>query len=164
MSSKILAIMVKVVLIILLLPSLFAFEIDDEVDYDFTANLTAIFTTQPTTSTTTDIDLTTSISTTTPQQDEKLDDGKCFCDKRVFSSLLQRISKLENELRSEKLKGEEEIIFKINDDDFEWFASTTTEASTTSTKASLRTSSTKSSEGGEMDADATSVGQVRSAL
>ena len=94
MSSKILAIMVKVVLIILLLPSLFAFEIDDEVDYDFTANLNAIFTTQPT-----DIDLTTtSISPTTPQkEDKKPDDGKCFCDKRIFSSLLQRISKLENE-------------------------------------------------------------------
>jgi hypothetical protein len=113
--------MVKVVLIILLLPSLFAFEIDDEVDYDFTANLNAIFTTQPT-----DIDLTTtSISPTTPQkEDKKPDDGKCFCDKR----LLQRISKLENELRLEKLKNEKEIIFKITDDDFDWFSSLPTTA------------------------------------
>jgi hypothetical protein len=60
---------------------------------------------------------------------------------------LERISKLENdlrsekqkdeeEIRSEKQKDEEEIMFKINDDDFEWFEATTPASRPTSTKSS----------------------------
>ena len=125
------------------------------------------------------------------KENEKLeDDRKCLCDvilSRAFSILLDKLHDAENEVvrlvdekkeeeekkkrNREELTVEEEKIFRIDDEDFDWFEAletTTTPlpTSTTTTTTSLPTStsttvtSTKSS--GTTSATTTTViGQVR---
>ena len=184
-------------LVLLLLSSALAF---DDLDYDDddlrNTTTTTLTSTSTTISTTTNqptersaepdiTDLRQSFSELEKENEKLEDDRKCLCDvilSRAFSILLDKLHDAENEVvrlvdekkeeeEKKKRNREEQKIFRIDDEDFDWFEAletTTTPLPTspTTTTTSLPTStsttvtSTKSS--GTTSATTTTViGQVR---
>lgn len=184
-------------LVLLLLSSALAF---DDLDYDDddlrNTTTTTLTSTSTTISTTTNqptersaepdiTDLRQSFSELEKENEKLEDERKCLCDvilSRAFSILLDKLHDAENEVvrlvdekkeeeEKKKRNREEQKIFRIDDEDFDWFEAletTTTPlpTSTTTTTTSLPTStsttvtSTKSS--GTTSATTTTViGQVR---
>ena len=200
-SAVTMALMVPLLVLLLLSSALAFDDLDYDDDDLRNTTTTTLTSTSTTISTTTNqptersaepdiTDLRQSFSELEKENEKLEDDRKCLCDvilSRAFSILLDKLHDAENEVvrlvdekkeeeekkkrNREELTVEEEKIFRIDDEDFDWFealettttplpTSTTTTTTSVSTSTSTTVTSTKSS--GTTSATTTTViGQVR---